>query len=785
VTAPREVALLPLGDTGWSLWSECELRSAGLPAALAGMLFDELLEQEASRAGTRDAESFRAAYARAEGRVTEAIARACANGLFTEMIAWQNPEFARTCVAGITAGRAARPAVRRRRELKIASYLQRYTLRNETIGFFGPVCWARWTGSPRALELRSGASLTAARRTYFEYWAVEAVAAALAEDVAVRPWLKPRASSADVLIGTCVHRPYGEPVPLTRAEAEAYQLCDGSRTLRELARLSGTGADGADGAAAGMPGELARLIEAGLVCVGFDVPVGVRSERWLRREVCSIGDPAARRRALAVLDELSAARDEVSRAAGDTGELLGALDLLEKTFERVTGRPASRRSGEAYAGRRIIYEETRRDVDVRLGHPLIDAMAAPLGLVLDSARWFTGHLAEAYLKRFEEIYERRRASSGDADVTLASLLSAATPDLAFSFRELAPLVAAAVPELQRRWAQALRLPPGARRHVVRSGEIADAIRRLFPRSAPRWSSAVHHCPDVMVAAPSAAAVDRGDFLLVLGELHLASNTLDWSALDLHPNPAAVWAADLRDRGGARVLPVPAKASDEVNTRIYPPTILSPDYTYWTMHAGNTGAPGPILPGAGLTVHREDHRLVVRTPHGAAIDLLEMLGEYVSAAIMNAFAPIASAVPEPAPAPGSALTGYRPRVVIDRMVIARSSWSFAPSRVAWAFVKDPADRYRAAQSWRRAHELPRRAFYRVVVETKPLFIDFTSITLVNLLAAAIRRAAEEDESAPVSLTEMLPDLGGQWLRGADGAAYTSELRLVLTDGGRAG
>lgn len=769
MTGSREIALVPLGDSGWRMWSECELRSAGLPAAAAQVLFDDELEEDAHRAQAPDAQ-FLAAYAKAQERLSGAISRACADGLFTEMIAWQNPEFVRDCVSATISDRPARPAVRRRRELKIASYLQRYALKNDTIGFFGPVCWARVTDGPRAIELRCGNSLLAARRVYFEYWALDAIAQALAADGAVRQWLKPRASVADVLVGDVVHRPYSAPVSLTAAQARVYRLCDGTRPVLALA---------AEGQA-----ELGRLCDAGLVSLGFDVPIGVDSEQSLRRQVRSIGDAAARARTLATLDELSAARDAVSRAAGDTSALLVALNRLDETFGRTSGQDANHRRGETYAGRKIVYEDTRRDTEVRLGRPLLDALAAPLGLVLDSASWFTGYLAQAYLKRFDEIYERCKVRGVGAEVSFASLLSSATPDLAFSYSELSPLVAAAVPELQRRWARALRLPSGVRRHAVRSDEIADEVRRLFPRMAPRWSSAIYQCPDVMVAAPSAAAVNQGEFTLVLGELHLATNTLDCTTLDLHADPDAIWAADQRDRGGGRILPVPAKAAAEVNTRTYPPTIRSAQYTYWAMHADSTGAPGQILPGASLTVHRADDRLVVRTPRdGEAIDLLEMLGEYLSAAVMNAFQPVGMTTPERAPGPKAEPAGHRPRVMIDRLVIARESWSFAPASMAWPFVKDPAGRYHAAQSWRRAHRLPRRAFYRVVVETKPLFIDFSSIALVNLLAGAVRHAAEEDAAAPVRFTEMLPDLTSNWLTDSAGAAYTSELRFVLVDGNR--
>jgi hypothetical protein len=45
----------------------------------------------------------------------------------------------------------------------------------------------------------------------------------------------------------------------------------------------------------------------------------------------------------------------------------------------------------------------------------------------------------------------------------------------------------------------------------------------FPARPVTWSGVRQHSPDIMIAAASPAEVERGNFLLVLGEIHLATN----------------------------------------------------------------------------------------------------------------------------------------------------------------------------------------------------------------------------------------------------------------------
>jgi len=255
---------------------------------------------------------------------------------------------------------------------------------------------------------------------------------------------------------------------------------------------------------------------------------------------------------------------------------------------------------------------------------------------------------------------------------------------------------------------------------------------------------------------------------VLRELHLSFNTMESRLfVEQHDDPAWMLAAARADLGDRRIYSIPSREVPGVSSRVSPPSaLMSPNYTYWTIHLEAAAPPGPIIPAADLLVHLEGGRLIVRSGSGSLeAPLLKVCGEGLSAATVNAFKPIAHST-------------RSPRITVDRLVLARESWSFQADGVAWAALKSEADRFLAARRWRQEHGLPERAFYKVPVEDKPTFVDFRSLVYVNILAKSIRRSAEEHGS--VSLTEMLPDQDELWLVDAAGARYTSEFRILTVD-----
>jgi hypothetical protein len=770
---------VPLRGTGWSLWREAALRSAGFPAAGLRAVCDDDLAHAVDKAGRWDPgdAGLRAAYQAAVARLSAAVAATAADPAFREAVAWQNPALIGSCLDKLVRGEP-RNVRGRLHESTVVRYLQRYLLKNDTIGFFGPVGWALLAPDQADLDVTPGEGLLAARSTHFEMWAVDALARALSRLPELAGSLVPRrAVAVAVTADSVLLRPLRPPVRLTGAEVAVLAQCDGHRTVRAVLSAAAVASEPdvpsratADTRRAACLQALTRLAQIGAVHIGLDGPVDSWPERALRRRLDAIAGEPARRSALARLDALTAARDAVS-AARNAEDLVQRTGELASVFQNTTGNAATRRPGEAYAGRTLVYQDARRDVEIVAGQAVLDGLTAPLGLVLDSARWLVAQVGARYRALLRAWYEDAARDIGSPDVPLGHLIALAASDLTASGHSLPPPVQAAVLDFQRRWRQVLSWPAGARRHDVCSAALAGPVASQFGDARTPWRAAMHHSPDIMIAAADAAAVRRGDFLLVLGELHLAINSLDNRFfVQHHDDPRRLLAAAESDFGSGRIYAALPKNSPFVSSRVWPPiALLSPQYTYWTWSGEpcSVDPPGPVLPSASLVVRRRDGALVAAcTVTGAEYDLLEVLGEILSTAVVNAFRPFA-------PAPS------RPRITIDRLVISRESWTFPAAGTAWAFVKDEAARFAAARAWRAEHGLPERVFTVLPVERKPIAVDFTSLALVNILAKEVRRTVETDAAA-FTVSEMLPDLGELWLPDRAGRRYTAELRCVAVD-----
>ncbi|UNO43342.1 lantibiotic dehydratase [Streptomyces sp. MST-110588] len=797
--------LLPLGASGWQLWRDVLLRGAGFPARLVHELADPQLAMAANAVldGSSSTRDFRAVFDASVERLRTAVRDIAADRRFREAVTWQNRALVATCLDKAAAGER-RNKRGRDHEKTIAAHLQRYALKNDTIGFFGPTGWASWTDAPQDLPLRvvPGPRLLARRTVYFESWAIDALARALAADPALRPWLVPRRDPAVVLDGDLARRPYGAPLRLTAAETMLLKACDAGRPVRELIREL-VGAQRPFPHPADLTGALARFEEHGLAAVDLEGPIEAWPERTLRHKLAAIGDPEPRERALAVLDRLLNARRQVAAAAGDPDALASAMDRLNSTFEDITGQEAVRLHGQTYASRTLVYEDTVRDVRVALGARLRGELAGALGPVLDSARWLVGRIATEYEALFHAIHREWSASrSGPGAMPLAALLEIAAPHLVFSLRTAPAPVRAAVGEFQERWARVLdaleALPPGeaagpqdgtalpqgrtalpqggtapGARRTFSSGRLAGLVREEFPPAPPPWSAAIHHAPDLMIAAASAEAVGAGDYQVVLGELHVSFNTLEnRAAVEQHPDPGALMDADAADHAGQRVYMIPPRENWwlSIGPRLTPPSaLMGRDTVYWTTRHPCVEPTGPVLALADLSVHSDgEGRLVVRDGAGTfRAPLLEVLSEPLSGVAVNSFAPFAPA-------------RHRPRVTVDRLVLARESWSFPVADLSWTALRDEPERYLGARAWRGARALPDRLFYTSPAEDKPMYADFTSPALVNLFATAVRRAAVRDADAVITLTETLPDADETWLTDAAGERYTAELRVIAVD-----
>jgi hypothetical protein len=751
--------LAPLPGTGWAVWRDALLRSAGFPAAgldwfaapACAAAADAFLD---GRAGLPDLE---AAHAAALAQADTVAAHIAADPLFREALTWQNPGAAARIAMEAPAGQKASRS-RNRSKAKnnvITRYWQRYCGKNDTIGFFGPATWVSLDPRAPAVRAHCGDRLVRARTVYYEYWALEAFASHLAADPRALPWLPVGLQPHVTMDGRQVLMPGRAALTLTEAEADLLARCDG----RACAAAVAGGSDHSTALA-----RLRELAARDVIWWGVNLPQDPSAEGTLRATVAAIADPAARGRALAELARLDAARDAVSAAAGDPDKLAIALGRLDSEFTSITGAAAERRPGEMYAGRKICYEETVRDVEVTFGGPVLDAIAGPLGKVLlPAARWLSVALADAYTQAFRRLYAEL-GGPATAGVPLHRFWAAVLP----LFVDPEPVTGAVGTEFSARWATLFgldRVAPGTRRVNLTSDELAGPAASLFAAPRPAWAGARIHSPDLQICADSVAALARGEFTVVLGELHAMWPTLD-SALftDRHPEPARLRAAAAADIG-PQILPFYASWCPQFTPRMA--SVQSDDYQLaFTPESG--ADPARLLPAMTITVTEQDGKLIAAAGDGRRWPLLAMFALPIAWSGSDLFKTLAG--------PGR----HCPRITIDRLVAARESWRTTVA-AAWPTKSGGLPEYLAIRRLRLALGLPEKLFVKISTEVKPVYVDLTSPRYVSALATMLRAARQRaGDETEVVMTELLPGPDQAWLPGPGGQRYFSELRIQARD-----
>jgi hypothetical protein len=733
-------------------------------------------EIETGLAALRDAharqtaafENFKRSYELSVVQTSQAMREAINDDRFREAIIWQNRHAFHNGIESLckrSPDASTRTAKQRQQENLVASYLQRYCVKNDTIGFFGPVAWAKIVSPAGSLRVAPGAEMLAVRNVRFEGWCIDALAEMLSRDKALRPWLSPRRVPFVHLEGSMLHLAGGKALKLGEREAAILRGCDGEQVAKALAD------ELVERGEAGSAGEVYRILEVlnsrDLITWTLDVALSLHPERSLRRQLERVEDDSLRTPALRMLDELEAARASVAQAAGDAAQLDEAIGNLEETFTRLTGADSTRAGGRTYAARTLVYEDCRRDIELDIGTELMESLGAPLVLLLQSARWFTSATATVYRRAFKKIYDELASKSGSRVVDAVTFWQRANPLLHDKENGcVAPLIKI----FKERWANVLKLPAGARQVQYGSAELRAGVMAAFKAPRPGWRAACYHSPDLMIAARSVEAINRGDYHLVMGELHLALNTMNASLrVSQSPRPEELIRALDLDLPEPRLVPVNPKNWAGATARTLPALISAKDFRLVLTSEPHEVPASQAVPIGSLVVEETDGALVLRTRDGRiSYDIIEAFGTALSSVIGNYFHLLPA-------------ESHMPRVTIDRVTVCRETWRFSPADLSFAFEKDEAARFLAARRFARAHDLPRFVFIKVPVEVKPCYVDFDSPIYVDLMAKLIRRTREKGKAdALVSVTEMHPRADETWLPDAEGQRYTSELRIIAVD-----
>lgn len=738
-----------LGESEWHMWGVGLLRSAGFPASGLALLGGPA----AAAADLEDREAFAAAYradSEAESRRLAVLARD--EGVRTA-IAWQNRTVYRILDA-LAAG-TGKESKRKQRERTLAMYWLRYCAKAETIGFFGPAAWISVGRVREALAVDHGERLVVESRTFFERWALAALADWMVAQPGARWWFPPVPRPDVHLDSDRLLLPGGRVIRLRPEDRQVLGYADGEHNgaaiTEALVREDGWAVNGARGRVEQV---LMRLLKQRVLTWDANIPVDVRAERILRRRVAAVADPELLACFQTVLTELNRHRDAVDTAA-TADELALRLDELDAFFVRTTGLDASRDEGKAYAGRTLCYQDAVRDCRVEVGTDFLDAVARPLALTADAADWFGNRLVE--LVEAEVAALVRAASALRSPVTLADVWPQV---LGLFWGDGARSVHTATRELAERWRNVLDPAAGAVRVDLRVEDVDEKAHAAFATGPVRSPHLALHSPDLQVVREK-----DGSLTVVLGELHACLATCDLPFLD--------WTGDagtLRDKINAAIdaprlvplLPVDWKRN---SGRMVPAPIGAGDRLI-----GFTRAPfddrSRIDAAVVIALAERNGTVTATTPDGRVWSMAELLAVPVSIIAADAFKVGLD-------------RAHAPRVTLDGLVLFRETWRIPAGEIPLASKPDRAGDYRALRRWLCDSGLPDRAFVKFPQETKPSLVDFTSPTLMLSFANLVRRTQRLDADATVILSEPLPHPEDSWLTDADGERYVSELRLQIS------
>jgi hypothetical protein len=717
--------------------------------------------------------SYQQTYRQSERETSRRIGELAGIDRFREAVVWQNRRAYETGIAPLlrrSPEDAGRDRKHRGHEDLVINYLQRYCLKNDTIGFFGPVGWARFVDvEGETMTVRPGANgILAARKVFFEGWGLDELARKLSADKEVRTWIAPRVMPYLHVNGSKLTLPFAPPVNISLKQSALLRSCDGERPAREIV------AELLSNATLGFKDEqeiwmlLEYLCAKGFVSWTLEVPIEPKPERSLQVQLERIGNKALRERSFAAFAELEEARQKIAASANNPDQLESALGEMETTFTRLTGVASTRLPGKTYAGRTLVYEDCRRDIDVEIGPKVWRELASPLSLLLTSARWYTLEVARTYRPILQQAYETLSREAGSGTVEAMNIWRHIQH--LFFGSQASTLVDKLAPTFQKRWLDVLRIPEGVRQVSYTVAELHPRVQAAFGAPRSGWQVGRYHCPDIMIAADSVEAIRRDDYLFVMGEMHLGVNTIGTS-LFLEQQPAI---ADLRravdaDLPMPRLIPLQPKTWPNASTRVVSDLATGKDYRLALTH-DSIPAPGArVIPVSALVVEQRGGDLLLMTRDGQLrFQLMEALGDMFSSLGINSF----KILPP---------WKHRPRITVDRLVVCRESWNFSPAELDFVHIKDDAERFVVAREWAQQQGMPRFVFVKVPVEVKPFYLDFDSPVYVSNFAKMIRRTSLRDNSADlISLSEMLPRADQTWLPDADDQRYTSEFRIVALD-----
>jgi hypothetical protein len=663
-----------------------------------------------ARGKVRLESEFPALYAREAERLKALLLDSASDPRVLEAIASTNPGVYRDLTHG---------KLNKRLERQLATYMQRLSTKNETISFFGPINYGLYQANgSTGVEIEWEKSLSLrARRAHPASWLIRGLIDQIAFSSEVAPWLvfsRRTFASLDSIKKPSLMR--------------LLTLADGATPLYQLVKKADLTLEDA----ITMTRQACR---ARFITHQFEVPAACESplEDLLQRLA---GLPVnVSRKHLENVETILTLVTSFSDADAEGKVAVG--NQLRHLMASLYGIEGPEAAPQFYGDRQPVREECAGTLHITISGKRASEIEERVQPTLSLLTGTALRTQKAANKAVATILGVR------TDSFIHALMACADQAIPFD-TQLIDSLAAAIPDPEV--------------HEV------DIEKLALPNFGAEPSTGAVCSIDLMIAGQSPEAWSRGDYELILSDVHDTALVWGW-AMQFHQRRVQIQAqliARLARLGGT--LPV-------INALASRRTGLPP-----------AEFPGPVVEVGGLSANAHPWRLPIddlyMKSNGEEAHLysrsldseVKLWNGELESLFHTAFA-----LPRIRPV-GLSLGKHTPRLIYRGAVLQREQWQVEMSDVKNLFeAASPEEKLmQAVEIWER-FQLPQRLFMKFPLERKPIYIDLAS---PHLLATF---DARRQVNPYVVFSELRPGPEDLWLQSSAGH-HTSELRCTFVHEG---
>ncbi|WP_245397999.1 lantibiotic dehydratase [Pseudomonas germanica] len=670
-----------------------------------------------------------------------------------------NPS-AMTRIRELVRDRHGRNDTRKKQKLRLGwSYAQRFCAKNDTSSFFGPLAWGRFDAN-QADNVRLTQGDTAwikERHTFFENWVVQRLVEQINRQCPDTDRMPLQLNTGCYLQEQILFMPIGKSQRLTPQTARVLHYISDQQGQEPT--FAGMLSACPEVAPSTLRDLLEHLVSKRIVRRGWQVSPRERSP-IARLQRCLVDAQVSADFGLAWQSRLEAL--EGLRRDYAHGDLMRRTECLEGLNQLLgeAGVDLSRETGAMYVGRYPVYEDCSRNIDISLGQAMLSQVNEELAPLMRINQWLIKAIAHQLNEAFIEVWEQRQTASPDQPVDFLDLLNTLAP-------LLPALEARLILDLEQRletaWTQVLQDFPDHPEVQLCAADIERLITLLnndLNVAGFEVFGSDYHSPDILLSSASVEAFNRGDYQIIVGEVHPAVHTLS--------QPVA-----------APFGPFNTQINQQVEALFQRPRLVLADSpeSYQRSHIDWPLQPSYlqlVLPSGGgcVAAHQQfaAGRAKVLRVNGR-LQVVDALGQFSEDLLCVYSTPMHRL--------GFALAGSavakheHRRIWLGRTLYKRASWLFTSDLLPEP--KGSVDELEHTLQWRAwaaVNGLPRYAFVKIDTEPKPLFLDFDNPLSFDGITNALKNAGH------VKFSEMRPCPDELWLEEVRGR-FCCEIRTTFS------